>query len=69
MTWSEFFQMGGYGLYVWASYGLALLVFLANVLLPMVRLRALAKRVAPPMPGKDPGNHTDHLPGEHENQA
>lgn len=69
MTWSEFFHMGGYGFYVWTSYGLALLVFLANVLLPMARLRELAKRIAPPKPGKDPENPPDHSLGEHENQT
>jgi heme exporter protein D len=32
MNWSEFFAMGGYGLYVWGSYGMAALVLLFNVL-------------------------------------
>ena len=34
MTWvsaSEFFAMGGYGLYVWGSYGVAALCMLAQV--------------------------------------
>jgi len=31
-SWSEFFAMGGHGFYVWLSYGLSLLVVLANVL-------------------------------------
>lgn len=30
MTASEFFRMGGYAVYVWTSYGLALIVLLAN---------------------------------------
>ncbi|MDH3468098.1 MAG: heme exporter protein CcmD [Gammaproteobacteria bacterium] len=30
MTLSEFFHMGGYGFYVWTSYGLALFVLIAN---------------------------------------
>ena len=29
-SWSEFFHMGGYGLYVWGSYGVTLLVMLAE---------------------------------------
>ncbi len=33
----EFFHMGGYALYVWPSYGLALVVLLWNVILPMLR--------------------------------
>jgi len=32
MNWSEFFAMGGYGLYVWGSYGTAALVLVLNVL-------------------------------------
>jgi len=31
MNWSEFFAMGGYGLYVWGSYGMAALVLAFNV--------------------------------------
>ena len=31
MNWSEFFAMGGYSLYVWGSYGMALLVLVLNV--------------------------------------
>lgn len=30
---SEFFNMGGYGLYVWGSYGVTLFVFLVEILL------------------------------------
>lgn len=36
MNWSsasEFFEMGGYGLYVWASYGAAALLMLAEPVL------------------------------------
>ncbi len=32
MNWSEFFAMGGYGLYVWGSYGMAVLVLVFNIL-------------------------------------
>lgn len=31
-SWSEFFAMGGHGLYVWLAYGSALIVVLSNVL-------------------------------------
>jgi len=45
MNWgsaSEFFAMGGYGLYVWGSYGVALLLMAAEpVLARRRRLRAL----------------------------
>ncbi|MFO1253784.1 MAG: heme exporter protein CcmD [Inhella sp.] len=42
MNWgsvSEFFAMGGYGLYVWGSYGAACLVFLIEPLLARARHR------------------------------
>lgn len=38
---SEFFHMGGYAFYVWTSYGLAALVLIANVALPLARRRRL----------------------------
>jgi len=44
---SEFFNMGGYALYVWSSYGLALVILLANIILPMRRRKqqiAMIKR-------------------------
>jgi heme exporter protein D len=28
---SEFFAMNGYGLYIWSSYGLALLIFVVEI--------------------------------------
>ena len=37
----EFLHMGGYALYVWASYGLALVVLVANWVLPLLRRRQL----------------------------
>ena len=39
MNWAEFFAMGGYGSYVWGSYGLAALVLALNVILPLRRTR------------------------------
>lgn len=33
MNWGEFFAMKGYGLYVWGSYGVALLVFIVEIVL------------------------------------
>jgi len=32
---SEFFAMGGYAFYVWTSYGLTLIVLLANIVIPV----------------------------------
>ncbi len=44
---SEFFHMGGYALYVWTSYGLALVILVANLVWPLRRRKkqlALIKR-------------------------
>jgi heme exporter protein D len=43
MAWTsfdEFIHMGGYGLYVWGSYGVTLAVMAAEVLLARQRLRS-----------------------------
>jgi heme exporter protein D len=34
MSLSEFFNMGGYAVYVWSSYGLTLVVLVLNWLIP-----------------------------------
>lgn len=42
---SEFLAMGGHGLYVWLSYGLGLVVIIANLILPKLsRNRLLAEQ-------------------------
>lgn len=41
MTLREFIAMGGYGAYVWASFGLTLLVLIVNYWLARRRLRAV----------------------------
>jgi heme exporter protein D len=48
-SFDDFIHMGGYGLYVWGSYGLTLLLMLAEpVLIARRRQRALAHlRVQP----------------------
>ena len=53
MNWSEFFHMGGYAFFVWTSYGIAFVVLLANIILPimqrkktMARIRRAIKREA-----------------------
>jgi len=40
---SEFLHMGGYGFYVWTSYGAALVVLGLNVAAPIVRRRRLVR--------------------------
>jgi heme exporter protein D len=39
----EFFAMGGYAFYVWTSYGLTLVVLLANIIIPVVQRRQLLR--------------------------
>lgn len=31
MNWNEFFNMGGYGFFVWTSYGVTAVVLIANI--------------------------------------
>lgn len=33
MNWADFFAMKGYALYVWGSYGVAVLVFVMEIIL------------------------------------
>ena len=42
---SEFFHMGGYAVYVWSAYGIAVLVLIANLLQPMLDNKQLRKRL------------------------
>lgn len=46
MNLNEFLHMGGYGFYVWTSYGIALVVLLANVLAPFFQRRKLLADLA-----------------------
>lgn len=46
MSLQEFFHMGGYGFYVWSSYGIAMVVLLANFLSPILARRRLLTRLA-----------------------
>lgn len=43
---NEFLQMGGYAFYVWTSYGLALIVLLANLIIPFNQERVLLRTLA-----------------------
>ncbi len=47
MDWSKFFWMGGYGLYVWGSYGVTFFLLGAEVLMLLKRKRDLARRDSP----------------------
>ena len=41
-----FLHMGGYGAYVWSSYGLASLVLIVNIVLPLRAERAALLRIS-----------------------
>ncbi|MEW7972602.1 MAG: heme exporter protein CcmD [Candidatus Thiodiazotropha endolucinida] len=43
---SEFFAMGGYAVYVWPSFLLALIVLVANVVAPMQQRKRVLKDIA-----------------------
>jgi heme exporter protein D len=45
MTWSEFFNMGGYGFYVWGAYLMALLLIGGEVLLVVKRKKSLPRQI------------------------
>jgi len=45
MNWSEFFNMGGYAVYVWGSYLLAAIVLGLNVWLPLRKYHGQQKMI------------------------
>lgn len=45
-TMREFFNMGGYALYVWGSFGMAALLMIAEPLLLKGRRKSVVQRVA-----------------------
>jgi len=46
MSLNEFFHMGGYGFYVWTSYGIALVILLANMIAPLRQRRKILNDIA-----------------------
>jgi len=56
MKWqslSHFLSMGGYGFYVWGSYGVAVVVVLLEIALLRARTRDARKLAGAPRPGSD----------------
>ncbi|MHB8741850.1 MAG: heme exporter protein CcmD [Sulfuricaulis sp.] len=43
MNWSKFFAMGGYAFYVWSSYGLAALILILNLYIPLARRKTVRR--------------------------
>jgi heme exporter protein D len=46
MTLQEFIHMGGYGFYVWTSYGITLVVLVANILIPIIQRKQFLRQQA-----------------------
>jgi heme exporter protein D len=46
MSLNEFLHMGGYAFYVWTSYGIALLILLANIIAPVRQHRKLLSDIS-----------------------
>ena len=44
-SWSDFFAMGGYGLYVWGSYGVTLILIVLELVLLALRRRAILRHL------------------------
>ncbi|NOY67129.1 MAG: heme exporter protein CcmD [Gammaproteobacteria bacterium] len=42
---NEFLNMGGYAFHIWTSYGLAFVVLVAMVILPMRQKKLLTRRI------------------------
>lgn len=45
-SWQNFFAMGGYGLYVWGSYAVTLVVLVAEIVELVMRRRGVIERLA-----------------------
>lgn len=45
MNWADFFAMGGYAFYVWTAYGIALVVLLINIVLPIIQRKQLIRQM------------------------
>ena len=44
-SWSEFLTMGGYGLYVWGSYAVTLVVLIGEIVALITRRRGVIERL------------------------
>ncbi len=45
-SFAEFLAMGGYGFYVWTSYGITFGVLLVNVMLPLWQKKKLLRELS-----------------------
>jgi heme exporter protein D len=60
-SWSEFWAMGGYGLYVWGSYFVTLIFMVAEVVLVLARKKTILQFLA-----RMPRNHFGRVKDESE---
>ena len=44
-NWSEFLHMGGYAVFVWTSYGIALVMVVANIVSPIMERKKIIARI------------------------
>ena len=69
MNWSrasEFFAMGGYGFYVWGSFGMTALVMLGELIALRLRRRALLQAVRDGQDGPDASLPANYSGAPHE---
>jgi len=45
-SFAEFLAMGGYGFYVWMSYGISTVVLLLNVVIPIIQKKQFLRELA-----------------------
>jgi len=53
-SWSDFFAMGGYGLYVWGSYAVTAGLIAVEVIMLFVRRHNALSRMGAPAAGERP---------------
>ncbi len=46
MSLQEFLYMGGYGFYVWTSYGIATIILAVNVIIPIIQRKSFLRQQA-----------------------
>jgi len=58
-SWQNFFAMGGYGLYVWGSYVVTLVVLMVEIAALITRRRGVIERLAKLYAARRRNNETE----------
>lgn len=58
-SWQNFFAMGGYGLYVWGSYAVTLVVLIVEIAALITRRRGVVERLAKLYAARRRNNETE----------